>query len=94
MIQRSVIQSCAAICLIEQRIGQLSFFLLQEMNPLLDRAFAEQLVYKNGLVLANAVSAISRLSFRSWIPPGVVVNDGIRRSKIQPCATRFERDEK
>ena len=51
--------------------------LLKLQNPILNRSTTCQLVDKYRLLLADPVSAIGGLVFRSGVPPGIVMNHRI-----------------
>lgn len=64
------------------------------MDALFHGMFAEQLVDKDGFVLADAIRAVGGLRFGGGVPPRIVVDDGVGSSEIESRATSFERDEK
>ena len=77
----------------EEGVGELSFFELELVDAVFDGGGAEEFVDEDGFVLADAVGAVGGLVFSSWVPPGVVVDDGVGASEVEAGASGFEGDE-
>lgn len=69
-------------------------FFLQFEHLLFDGSTDDELLNEYGLGLSDTVSSISCLSFYSRIPPGIEMDDIIRRDQIESSASRLERYEK
>ena len=54
---------------------------------------ADQFVHEDGFGLADAVSAVGGLGFGGGVPPGIIVDDGVRRGEIETGAAGFEGNE-
>lgn len=73
-----------------QCFGQGCLTLLQSQDLLLDRAGREHPVNEHRLLLADTVSAVDRLRLDSWIPPGIVENDGVSAREVEARAACLE----
>ena len=52
-------------------------------------AFGNQLIHKHGLILADTMGSVRSLFFRRWIPPRIIMDNGIGRGEIEPSTARF-----
>ena len=64
--------------------------LLEFENAVFDRAAADQLMNEDWLGLSDPVSAVSGLIFGRWVPPWIVVDDGVSRGEVEAGAASFQ----
>lgn len=69
------------------------FALLHFDDAFFDGALADEFVDEDGFGLADAVCAVGGLGFDGWVPPGVVVDDGVCGGEVEADAAGFEADE-
>ena len=69
------------------------FFLLQFQDSLLNGVLGDELVHLHMGLLADAVGPVCGLILGRLIPPGVKVDDDVRRCQVQPGAAGLQRDE-
>ena len=72
-------------------LRQFGLLLDHLIDPLLQRAKADELVHLHRAHLADAERAVGRLILNRGIPPTVVVEHVIRRGEVQPQSARLER---
>ena len=60
------------------------------VNTLLNSAVADKFSYLHILSLTNAIGTVSGLILNGWIPPPVIVNDVVCRSKSEPRSPSFQ----
>src|SRR6202142_3021144 len=78
----------------EHCADELTLFLRELEDLLLDRTLGYQPIRRHHSGLPDAVRAIGRLILDRWIPPRIEMDHGVGRRQIQAASTRFERDEK
>src|SRR3569833_731901 len=66
---------------------------LQLQNSFLDGALGDELVDKDRFVLPDAMCPVGRLRLDGGIPPGIVVDDRIRRGEVESCSASLQADE-
>ena len=59
---------------------------LDRLDLFLKRIAGIKLENLNDIFLADPVGAVGGLILDSWIPPGIVVDDGVRASQVQASA--------
>src|SRR3984885_9131130 len=74
--------------------GERVFVRLQLHYAFLHRVLCDELINEHGFVLSDAMCAIGRLGFHGWVPPRVVVNDGIGGGQIESSPACLEADQK
>ena len=63
-------------------ICQLLFLLLQMKDILLYGALCDQLIYRHHVSLSDPVGSVRGLVLYCQIPPGIIVDDDIRRRQV------------
>ena len=77
----------------EKGVSEVGFLLLELVNTVFDGAVADELVDEYGLVLSDAIGAVSGLVFGGGVPPGVEMNHGIGGGEVESGTAGLQGDE-
>lgn len=83
----------SSIIRIDSRVDHVGFLLLQQNHSALNGVFNAESGNGARTSLANAMAAVRRLPFRSWVPPWIDNEDLGGFSQVESNTTGFEGDE-
>lgn len=87
-------EGAGEVLLAEDVFREGAFLFLEAADFFLDAVFHQQTVGEDGLLLADAVGAVDRLSLDGGIPPRIEKHDIGGRGQVQTGAAGLEADEK